>query len=174
MRGEVNVDPRHDYIRGITPACAGRRLTFSRPDALVEDHPRVCGEKRESVASAAVTQGSPPRVRGEVVDKRRVRHRDGITPACAGRRRGDNREKRMREDHPRVCGEKPATLKPSSVTWGSPPRVRGEVAAPQLGLLGIGITPACAGRSLASSVLPVGREDHPRVCGEKQISSWVP
>ena len=113
MRGEVNVDPRHDYIRGITPACAGRRLTFSRPDALVEDHPRVCGEKRESVASAAVTQGSPP-------------------------------------------------------------RVRGEVAAPQLGLLGIGITPACAGRSLASSVLPVGREDHPRVCGEKQISSWVP
>ena len=149
-------------------------MTFSRPDALVEDHPRVCGEKRESVASAAVTQGSPPRVRGEVVDKRRVRHRDGITPACAGRRRGDNREKRMREDHPRVCGEKPATLKPSSVTWGSPPRVRGEVAAPQLGLLGIGITPACAGRSLASSVLPVGREDHPRVCGEKQISSWVP
>ena len=31
--------------KGITPACAGRRLAQHRAGRIEKDHPRVCGEK---------------------------------------------------------------------------------------------------------------------------------
>ena len=49
------------------------------------------------------------------------------------------------------------------------PRVRGKVFIERLLLIFVGITPACAGKSICtSSMRPCGR-DHPRVCGEKAV-----
>ena len=77
---------------GITPACAGKRLLFVYSELLTQDHPRVCGEKFQSISIRSGTTGSPPRVRGkgnagnsEVVRKR-------ITPACAGKSGGAGRD----------------------------------------------------------------------------------
>ena len=33
--------------------------------------------------------------------------------------------------------------------------------------LEVGITPACAGKSLGATIVDLGNKDHPRVCGEK-------
>ena len=107
-------------------------------------------------------------MRGEV-DHNVVELREtGITPACAGRSDVVLGGFVAGEDHPRVCGEKPATLKPSSVTWGSPPRVRGEEPDVVRKSGKRRITPACAGRRQVSVTGEFRTEDHPRVCGEKQ------
>ena len=50
---------------------------------------------------------------------------------------------------------------------GSPPRVRGKDV--RFGFLdqGVGITPACAGKSEKKVPFLPPHQDHPRVCGEK-------
>ena len=53
---------------------------------MLEDHPRVCGEKTYYQDSVYTTPGSPPRMRGKV-------YADGLPQLVNG-------------DHPRVCGEK--------------------------------------------------------------------
>ena len=70
-------------------------------------------------------------------------------------------------DHPRVCGEKGASARSWQAVQGSPPRMRGKGHILQVGVVGLGITPAYAGKSPppGHEVQPVG--DHPRVCGEK-------
>ena len=45
VRGEAVDAARAGFAPGITPACAGRRLCNADALRLVEDHPRVCGEK---------------------------------------------------------------------------------------------------------------------------------
>ena len=69
----------------ITPACAGKTLTFSKNLLKVEDHPRVCGENLVILIPRHCEIGSPPRVRGKrellVFTLFGVR----ITPACAGK-----------------------------------------------------------------------------------------
>ena len=98
-----------------------------------------------------------------------VGHTDtpGITPACAGKRRGDVGKPRHGWDHPRVCGEKPVMRITGVIRVGSPPRVRGKVDDPETGDLIHRITPACAGKSFSSKESATPDWDHPRVCGEK-------
>ena len=75
----------------------------------------------------------------------------GITPACAGRSRGNGRPPCLVADHPRVCGEKVDCVRAESIAAGSPPRVRGEAHVTQITLEQARITPACAGRSEQSA-----------------------
>ena len=45
VRGKVDANQDGKYLTRITPACAGKRQVFLTARILVEDHPRVCGEK---------------------------------------------------------------------------------------------------------------------------------
>ena len=49
----------------------------------------------------------------------------------------------------------------------SPPRMRGKVVVHGCVVLDVGITPACAGKSLKTVDVYTSVGDHPRVCGEK-------
>ena len=75
-----------------------------------------------------------------------------------------------------MCGEKSTGILVWLEVIGSPPRMRGKElhAAPSAWIQGI--TPAYAGKRLASAVVPPSSEDHPRVCGEKNVkmlkSKW--
>ena len=111
---------------GITPACAGKSLSAEIQGLEAEDHPRVCGEKSPFPACLALPPGSPPRVRGKVLDYRVGADSGGITPACAGKSQQRNIRLHLQKDHPRVCGEKPIPLIFSTKASGSPPRVRGK------------------------------------------------
>ena len=46
MRGKVGVYIDDKTVQRITPAYAGKRLSFSTRISTMKDHPRVCGEKR--------------------------------------------------------------------------------------------------------------------------------
>ena len=72
--------------QGITPACAGKSLTFSLAPTTLRDHPRVCGEKQDTRLIHTEYEGSPPRVRGKEYSLIRRCSLARITPACAGKR----------------------------------------------------------------------------------------
>ena len=133
--------------RGITPACAGKRLALWGWLPPSWDHPRVCGEKKTMKRVNSRMKGSPPRVRGKGWRCGAGCCRRGITPACAGKSTPSYVYKGIEEDHPRVCGEKKIQyLDFSYQLW---------------------ITPACAGKSLDLLPDSLSHGDHPRVCGEK-------
>ena len=127
VRGEGKGRSRQPLPRGITPACAGRRRYIICPIGILEDHPRVCGEKKAGRRPAPRSQGSPPRVRGEDVPGEFEKFASRITPACAGRSKENRWHRRHERDHPRVCGEKAVVNPRFQSARGSPPRVRGEV-----------------------------------------------
>ena len=90
-----------------------------------------------------------------------------VSPAYAGKSSCLWWRKWPCRDHPRVCGEKlntHLTFPPSS---GSPPRMRGKALPPPAVVVPLGITPACAGKSICSALYHSFDWDHPRMCGEK-------
>ena len=91
-----------------------------------------------------------------------------ITPAYAGKSKEIGVDKKVGEDHPRVCGEKTIFRMKTIPKMGSPPRVRGKEYPFDLSQYVSGITPACAGKSLYFSWGLSCYQDHPRVCGEKR------
>ena len=87
----------------------------------------MCGENLYVHGFLALTDGSPPRVRGKhgkVIQGERDKR---ITPACAGKTIACVYIVTSGTDHPRVCGENPAKYLTAAQTAGSPPRVRGKL-----------------------------------------------
>ena len=167
MRGKVQQPQQRGSAPWITPACAGKRTSFTGIQIPVKDHPRVCGEKDDKVYKKQAEKGSPPRMRGKGFAESSERRSDGITPAHAGKRRFYRRYPPQNEDHPRACGEKCFCAEFRFDVVGSPPRVWGKVSVRAAWRPYHGITPACAGkRRVWFSSWPVPW-DHPRVCGEK-------
>ena len=147
MRGkELRVETGFPDNR-ITPACAGKSRSVQGPAGSCGDHPRVCGEKSLKGVTLTAPAGSPPRVRGKVVDRFSYAVAFGITPAYAGKSCWCFCWSAGCWDHPRVCGEKCGTASNTSWVRGSPPRMRGKASWP------------------TSTKIPA--RDHPRVCGEK-------
>ena len=69
----------------ITPAGAGKtRESVARP-AVVEDHPRRCGENAFLIGRMMPSIGSPPQVRGKPRFKNDCLTMNRITPAGAGK-----------------------------------------------------------------------------------------
>ena len=74
--------------------------------------------------------------------------REGITPAWAGKRVITGNLLFVFRDHPRVGGEKGGLALVHATIVGSPPRRRGKAGLFQIVNVGLGITPAQAGKSL--------------------------
>ena len=111
----------------------------------------------------------PPHMRGKDASRTDVYVLAGITPAYAGKSSERWQFRTNRRDHPRVCGEKNAAVLPCGLVLGSPPRMRGKVLTPIELLLFHGITLAYAGKSRGPRKGSRCRQDHPRVCGEKEM-----
>ena len=128
----------------------------------------MCGEKVVFPLFRSFRLGLPPRMRGKAERAAAAANRRRITPAHAGKSTLVNSTTKPQRDHPRLCGEKAAYFRAECVPRGSPPRVRGKAVQFHHRHNGVGITPACAGKS---HVLPRPAQvqwDHPRVCGEKK------
>ena len=174
MRGKGRCRPPVPPVLGITPACAGKRMRLFRLFRPTGDHPRVCGEEHHPTQSSAGSRGSPPRMRGRAVWKDIKHAEQGITPAYAGKRDKLAIALIGAEDHPRVCGEEDQTKYQLTRGQGSPPRMRGRVGRVLGQLVGLGITPAYAGKSYRKEVITMTTRDHPRVCGEELYAELGP
>ena len=174
MRGKAYHPHLHLLLCGITPAYAGKSELLIVHCQQLWDHPRVCGEKSAVSGCCAATSGSPPRMRGKVLRPAAFSPEEGITPAYAGKSDARSNRRRVRRDHPRVCGEKSSTSPMKCLKLGSPPRMRGKVLLYCYSLSQVGITPAYAGKSPRATASRATPWDHPRVCGEKLGLAQIP
>ena len=169
MRGKVVHFFGAHLPDGITPAYAGKSSQTAEHPSIMQDHPRVCGEKSSPTSSHRKGQGSPPRMRGKALAPAPTIDIIGITPAYAGKSRILSSFPTRFWDHPRVCGEKFTTLHGENDFWGSPPRMRGKACGLFQLVESPGITPAYAGKREGPKNAQSKVGDHPRVCGEKEI-----
>ena len=168
MRGKVQAARQVQRNGGITPAHAGKSMSYRLQYLLTSDHPRPCGEKPSRAMYLTTALGSPPPMRGKETPKERRAQKMRITPAHAGKRWRVRLPSSPWADHPRPCGEKFWRFRWPSWKKGSPPPMRGKVP-PRLSIPNrTWITPAHAGKSGTKTLLYPCMGDHPRPCGEKK------
>ncbi|KAB7789963.1 hypothetical protein F7D09_1513 [Bifidobacterium leontopitheci] len=166
MRGTLRQVRIPEVRLGIIPAYAGNTRSRYPAGYGYRDHPRVCGEHRETVLLAAGRQGSSPRMRGtpQLVDD--ADRRQGIIPAYAGNTLLLWHRQPLTRDHPRVCGEHVLSAIKGVFDTGSSPRMRGTQNLISHASHNVGIIPAYAGNTIQGAFQALGWGDHPRVCGE--------
>ena len=166
MRGKLCTYLPPDNARRITPAHAGKTPIGGLRESRPSDHPRACGENNKLRRRERRDFGSPPRMRGKLVEDALVDARVRITPAHAGKTFYERISGRTKADHPRACGENRCKGKAQKEEDGSPPRMRGKPLVLFLINSGLRITPAHAGKTRARSRFSGTAPDHPRACGE--------
>ena len=128
VRGKLSGHCEDLPVHRITPAGAGKTYPGDAAGRSNTDHPRRCGENRNLKRISRLVIGSPPQVRGKLIDK------DGVIV--------------IGQDHPRRCGENGIMRCRAWLRTGSPPQVRGK---PKVGF-GMSrlsrITPAGAGKTV--------------------------
>ncbi len=145
----------------------GKVCGITRLPLLLQDHPRLCGEKSAFSSTSLSSWGSPPPMRGKVASIFVPAISSRITPAYAGKSNIVVPSEQPTKDHPRLCGEKSRYSVTLCITAGSPPPMRGkgneraEISDRDR------ITPAYAGKSEMRKQSPLNEQDHPRLCGEK-------
>ena len=110
----------------ITPAWAGKRAVLDCCAGIVQDHPRMGGEKSISAPSFCPGTGSPPHGRGKGRRKTLRHSTKRITPAWAGKSSNTPLFSRREQDHPRMGGEKIDICAHQDLRAGSPPHGRGK------------------------------------------------
>ena len=109
-------------------------------------------------------------MRGKAMWETGKRTPDRITPAYAGKSSGEITPLSAGWDHPRLCGEKVALHLMTQLAAGSPPPMRGKVAAGAKSSPMARITPAYAGKRPPRRRAFRQCPDHPRLCGEKVLA----
>ena len=131
----------------ITPAGAGKTSSRRRRKQHHGDHPRRCGENVFRCCCLSYPQGSPPQVRGKLLDAVIFRCFERITPAGAGKTLPIMSSVLLIKDHPRRCGENRYVPERRQRGIGSPPQVRGKPIAVMISGSAPRITPAGAGKT---------------------------
>ena len=169
MRGKLHLTQDELASRRITPAHAGKTPRMTCSFSSGTDHPRACGENKDTGRKRFKQSGSPPRMRGkhELTEFRHSLSR--ITPAHAGKTFDLTITPCTISDHPRACGENQASFSHLRLKRGSPPRMRGKPADDFIRLGQFRITPAHAGKTLDAARSLRISTDHPRACGENMI-----
>ena len=151
---------------GIIPAHAGNTPDGIPSHPSSRDHPRTCGEHGTCVHAMFEKWGSSPHMRGTLRMRRKLNVAGRIIPAHAGNTTGLFAPVMMRRDHPRTCGEHLRRKASWHSSAGSSPHMRGTRPRNDDSLSRAGIIPAHAGNTFNLDESVLGREDHPRTCGE--------
>lgn len=137
------------------------------------EQPRSCGEHVAVSALPALTNGSPPHMRGRLYARMRAvlpsgspPHMRGIpiardestantrlTPAHAGNTSGFDIRSASKRAHPRPCGEHYTLERDGRQLRGSPPHMRGILDLELVHDMEPGFTPAHAGNTLAETAI---------------------
>ena len=153
-RGRAGEGDRADVAGGITPAWAGKSHRRPNPPHRQPDYPRVGGEEERVGRAGRERGGLPPRGRGRVTCRLATWRLSGITPAWAGKRRGGFAWRHLEGDYPRVGGEEVHKREIIGKLRGLPPRGRGRGEEVLPGDTWKGITPAWAGKSFPTHLVP--------------------
>ncbi len=166
LRGTLFTETNDEEEPRIIPAPAGNTGNTRAVLPSDPDHPRACGEHNVPSLIEPIVAGSSPRLRGTRQTNRRKTTPRRIIPAPAGNTLHRGPVGRRPADHPRACGEHRSLGRPTAVSPGSSPRLRGTRIPGGLSNGKRRIIPAPAGNTGEVAPRFSGRTDHPRACGE--------
>ena len=170
MRGALIGYRRHGILQRIIPADAGSTKMAIDYTQTPKDHPRGCGEHRLIDHVKIYETGSSPRMRGALQPGDTLSQIARIIPADAGSTCSGVHFLARVWDHPRGCGEHRPDSCRTGRNEGSSPRMRGaHIRSKNFNIPG-GIIPADAGSTHASNSKSPALTDHPRGCGEHDMS----
>ena len=169
VRGKRGIVHVARTVPGLIPACAGKTVLDQSSNGGLWAHPRVCGENARGRSDSVSPRGSSPRVRGKLNPVHVARAVGRLIPACAGKTKNSRKPRAGLPAHPRVCGENITVNSEEAGAQGSSPRVRGKRASRYVALFGMGLIPACAGKTGSARGWRRVETAHPRVCGENLI-----
>ena len=170
MRGAPSGPVRLYFMVRIIPADAGSTYQTVIVTLYISDHPRGCGEHSIIPWMNLSDCGSSPRMRGARADDAVVRQLLGIIPADAWSTARRKSSPLKIWDHPRGCGEHVVAFLAHIGHGGSSPRMRGAQQVRRRKRVHHGITPADAGSTFYLTEQARTFGDHPRGCGEHDIS----
>ena len=147
MREKLQPLAQKPSCRRITPASAGKTVTWKVKKLMTGDHPRECGKNSIILAITTTLAGSPPRVREKRIAQSKDYGASGITPASAGKTYTCNEHVKLNRDHPRECGKNANKRFENAQKAGSPPRVREKLIEINSLKKSFRITPASAGKT---------------------------
>ncbi len=168
MRGKRALVLLLGFCGRIIPAHAGQTLAFAKSSSAWPDHPRACGANWNNLVHGNYRNGSSPRMRGKLIERRERDHILRIIPAHAGQTAGTPARGRARPDHPRACGANSRFFCSCAAACGSSPRMRGKHGPSCRVRQGNRIIPAHAGQTASNSPTSNCATDHPRACGANQ------
>ena len=105
VRGRQAYKRSYIFTSRFTPACAGQTSRHSGEQNTAPVHPRVCGADGKRQFNRARYLGSPPRVRGRLIQADGGSGPARFTPACAGQTPGRIRESARNAVHPACAGQ---------------------------------------------------------------------
>ena len=166
MRGRRRMDMMRSEGSRNTPADAGTTRVTMQMSRARSEHPRGCGDDGCREQLCCGRHGTPPRMRGRRYARvPRPTHRRN-TPADAGTTAGWVSGGSGRAEHPRGCGDDPASDDVPTAVEGTPPRMRGRRRMDMMRSGGSRNTPADAGTTRRDTADPHTTEEHPRGCGD--------
>ena len=169
VRGKLRGYAPRGRRKGLIPACAGKTARNVIDEMKRGAHPRVCGENKRPRRYEREPVGSSPRVRGKRRQVFESTRRRGLIPACAGKTPSQRQPPSKAWAHPRVCGENAGLSDVRLTVNGSSPRVRGKPRTSRRRPRGMGLIPACAGKTGSEGEDDDAAKAHPRVCGESSL-----
>ena len=149
------------------PACAGNAWPGGHRPLSPPVHPRMRGERISGRIIVAKSQGSSPHARGTPVSVATTGTAGRFIPACAGNAGLPRRLATGAAVHPRMRGERIASVCPARQIGGSSPHARGthRMERPRRPIRRF--IPACAGNAPAQPTSRFRPPVHPRMRGER-------
>ena len=117
--------PRCKKLR-IIPTRVGTSLCVCHEERQAVDHPHACGDKHSQSSTTNPTQGSSPRVWGQVLYLLKHLLDRRIIPTRVGTRKIKTSKQKLSRDHPHACGDKRGSPRIADTALGSSPRVWGQ------------------------------------------------
>ena len=173
MRGKLGIHRQPTQPGRNIPAYAGKTGDTIFRSWLQTEHPRVCGENASDDATAPVTAGTSPRMRGKPAFLPNGHSIARNIPAYAGKTVSATCSTLSCQEHPRVCGENKVSVARKMFGLGTSPRMRGKQIRLAHIIHGPGNIPAYAGKTTQVREYGKSYQEHPRVCGENVPISLV-
>ena len=158
----------------LIPAHAGKTSGCKTVIARSPAHPRSRGENGWSARRALPSRGSSPLTRGKPIRVAKMRARDRLIPAHAGKTHFRRRNERGHWAHPRSRGENAAYFWMSLYVVGSSPLTRGKRHSPYCRRPPGRLIPAHAGKTASPPRRSPPTAAHPRSRGENSQAKTIP
>ena len=144
----------HAHIPGrirrqrFTPTRVGKSRSHSRTHPSPAVHPHACGEIQAVRINWEGGVGSPPRVWGNLAGLDQAHLQRRFTPTRVGKSRRGLADAPDAAVHPHACGEITSLDRNCKCTFGSPPRVWGNLRGLRILRCRLRFTPTRVGKSL--------------------------